>query len=804
MTDLYIAEGLTIGRSEANTVCLTDDDTIDRSHARVDRAADGSLCLRSQSATGPILEHGQPVTEVVLQPGRTFQIGGAQFECLSGLVETPSPTQHFDRCPDCGSTNVNQTGHLPRACPDCGLSQLPIRSGEDKPVQFVPAEYGDYTAVRYVARGGMGLVLQGLTPDGRHQVAIKLLMSREDNQDAVRRFRDEVQSLERINHPHVVRVLTSGKTSGFSYLIMEWIDGRSLRDIIQQNRKDEGYCDAATASRWFREVLQGLSAIHEAGMIHRDIKPANILIASDGHARVSDLGLVKQLGDEATACTTTGMVPGTFEYMSPEQLSGSAPVDQRSDLYSLGVTFYELLTGDRPHGVWVPPSQINPQISEALDSTLKKLLSRVPDNRNQTATGVLGKLSITKSDVLSPYQSDTTETAQKRTVAFDDSGHGTIGVLKLGCAVYTVTAACVILALLVAGFTPGKVVLFMIMFGLQGLMFAGLTYSAVRGYGRGCRFMRDFVQARIPRTGWASEALGRWNSSRKSQSGLDSSERATAPSNVTASGFRHPWQLWGGTAIAAGLVANELNGVLLALGSRALIEWSEGLLGIATVAGLVICGFGILDKYWLSRGKPVKPSPELRLTMNGMFILMVALIQLSVTITAMSGALAATEEAEAVASNSQPQVLRSPDGLCEITVPGGWGPNAELATIQPTPAIQAANASGDSALLVRYEAKADLRPMTHDEYMNLITDNLASALGDPKRKPTIHWTSGALPAKSTEVSGFEGAGRMVYRIVTFETPDRYFCVVAWTTPTQEATVGPQLDAIAKSFRVPNS
>lgn len=391
-TDLYIAEGLTIGRSEANTVCLPDDESIDRSHARVDRAADGTLYLRSQSATGPILERGQPVTELVLQPGRTFQIGAAQFECLSGLVETPTTTQHFDRCPDCGSVDVVQTGHLPRSCPDCGLSLLPIRSGEDKPVQFVPAEYGNYTAVRYVARGGMGLVLQGLTDDGRSQVAIKLLMPRGDNQDAVRRFRDEVQSLERIDHPHVVRVLGSGETNGFSYLVMEWIDGRSLRDIILSNRSFSRLCDATTATRWFHEVLQGLSAIHDASMIHRDIKPANILIASDGHSRVSDLGLVKQLGDEATACTTTGMVPGTFEYMSPEQLSGSAPVDQRSDLYSLGVTFYELLTGERPHGVWRPASEVNETVPVWFDQVLNRLLATHPGDRFSDVSELLAAL----------------------------------------------------------------------------------------------------------------------------------------------------------------------------------------------------------------------------------------------------------------------------------------------------------------------------------------------------------------------------------------------------------------------------
>ena len=99
---------------------------------------------------------------------------------------------------------------------------------------------------------------------------------------------------------------------------------------------------------WFDQVCKGLAAVHAVGVIHRDIKPSNILIAQDGHVLLSDLGVGKRADANQTALTTTGQLPGTYEYMAPEQLSAPDTVDQRTDLYALGVTFYELLTGDRP------------------------------------------------------------------------------------------------------------------------------------------------------------------------------------------------------------------------------------------------------------------------------------------------------------------------------------------------------------------------------------------------------------------------------------------------------------------------
>ena len=110
--------------------------------------------------------------------------------------------------------------------------------------------------------------------------------------------------------------------------------------------------------RWFAQVCKGLAAVHAVGIIHRDIKPSNILIAQDGHVLLADLGVGKRADANQTALTTTGQLPGTYEYMAPEQFSAPDTVDQRTDLYSLGVTFYELLTGERPMGAWLPASQI--------------------------------------------------------------------------------------------------------------------------------------------------------------------------------------------------------------------------------------------------------------------------------------------------------------------------------------------------------------------------------------------------------------------------------------------------------------
>jgi Protein kinase domain/Tetratricopeptide repeat len=139
-------------------------------------------------------------------------------------------------------------------------------------------------------------------------------------------------------------------------------------------------------------VTRGLAAIHSVGIIHRDLKPANILIGPDGLARIADLGIARQVEESRTVGTTTGHVPGTYEYMAPEQISNPRGVDGRVDLFSMGVTFYELLAGSRPVGAWHPASTVNPTVPRAFDEILSRLLAPRPDHRHADVYEVLAAI----------------------------------------------------------------------------------------------------------------------------------------------------------------------------------------------------------------------------------------------------------------------------------------------------------------------------------------------------------------------------------------------------------------------------
>ena len=271
----------------------------------------------------------------------------------------------------------------PVPCPGCGqpILVLSVGAGFSSPL-VVPVKYGEYQAERYVARGGMGLILRGFAVESKRPVALKVLLSGSDvDQQAAVRFEQEINLMKRVSHPNVVAILGDGRAEPFSFLVMDWIEGHSLRDVITDFQRRRQLPQFADVLRWFTQVCKGLAAVHAVGIIHRDIKPSNILIAQDGHVLLADLGVGKRADANQTALTTTGQLPGTYEYMAPEQLSSPDTVDQRTDLYSLGVTFYELLTGDRPVGAWLPASQMNSTVPRMFDQILAKMLARKSEHR---------------------------------------------------------------------------------------------------------------------------------------------------------------------------------------------------------------------------------------------------------------------------------------------------------------------------------------------------------------------------------------------------------------------------------------
>ncbi|UCG33804.1 MAG: serine/threonine protein kinase, partial [Phycisphaerales bacterium] len=204
------------------------------------------------------------------------------------------------------------------------------------------AEFGPYKIVGVLGRGGMGIVLKAYEESLNRTVALKILRPElAQDETALKRFTREAKAAAALRNPNIVTVHAVGQERGTRFLVMEYVDGPSLADVV----REQGPLEAETSRRLFGGLLRGLSAAHEAGLIHRDIKSANILLdGPDRRVKIADFGLARMLTAQ-TRLTLGDSVLGTAEYMSPEQVGAKRiHVDARSDVYSLGATLYELLT----------------------------------------------------------------------------------------------------------------------------------------------------------------------------------------------------------------------------------------------------------------------------------------------------------------------------------------------------------------------------------------------------------------------------------------------------------------------------
>ena len=266
---------------------------------------------------------------------------------------------------------------------------------------------GRYQIKGVLGKGAMGLVYDGHDGQLDRRVAIKTILTR--NLDAATakhyemRFRREVRAVARLNHPNIVQVYDFGTEGDLAYIVMEYIQGRELKDMLDAKEP----LDLGKIFKLMGELLDALHLAHEAGVIHRDVKPANVMIDAKGHAKLADFGVarVTESDGEQAEATKVGAMVGTPSYMSPEQIQGQT-IDRRTDIFSAGILFYQLLTGQKPfEGVGmglamkivqsdpVPPTKLV-QIPPVIDSVVARALAKDADGRYQTAKAFATDLQL--------------------------------------------------------------------------------------------------------------------------------------------------------------------------------------------------------------------------------------------------------------------------------------------------------------------------------------------------------------------------------------------------------------------------
>ncbi len=254
--------------------------------------------------------------------------------------------------------------------------------------------------IALLGQGGMGAVYKARQPGLDRLVALKIMPPAADASFA-ERFTREARTLAKLNHPGIVTIFDFGQAGNFYYFVMEFVEGVNLRQAQQAHK-----LTPAEALAIVPKICEALQVAHDAGVVHRDIKPENILLDAKGRVKIADFGLAKLLhrGPEQSHLTGTNQAMGTLHYMAPEQWEKPLTVDHRADIYSLGVVFYELLTGELPLGRFAPPSKIV-QIDVRLDDVVLRTLEKEPNLRYQKASAVkqaVEKIAPPNVDELAP------------------------------------------------------------------------------------------------------------------------------------------------------------------------------------------------------------------------------------------------------------------------------------------------------------------------------------------------------------------------------------------------------------------
>ncbi|HRQ21986.1 MAG TPA: serine/threonine-protein kinase, partial [Anaerolineales bacterium] len=286
---------------------------------------------------------------------------------------------------------------------------------------------GPYRVINEVGSGGMATVYKAYQASMDRNVAIKVLPGQlAESEEFVKRFQQEARIIARLEHPYILPVFDYGEEDGVAYFVMRYLEAGTLKDRMKARRLSWEKID-----RIFTQLTDALGYAHAQGVVHRDLKPANALIDSSGNLFLTDFGIAKLLESASPRLTQTDAILGTPAYISPEQ-AAAQPVDQRSDIYSLGIILYEMVTGrvpfiaDTPLAVILkhlgdplpPPSLLKPDIPPAIEQVVLKSLAKKPEDRFANTAGFLSawKKALAGMDTISSMNTVVDSVSSMQTV----------------------------------------------------------------------------------------------------------------------------------------------------------------------------------------------------------------------------------------------------------------------------------------------------------------------------------------------------------------------------------------------------
>ena len=362
----YFAQvNISNGRAKSNTIHIDHPD-VDHIHAKVVKREENFWLQCEGQATLQVLgpEPGE-VGEVELIPGLTIELGGVILRCRRQMR---------------GMSSLSDDYWADAA----GGEQFRVET--DSFTGNLPKKIGPYEIRKFVARGGMGIVLQGIHEGTAQPAAVKLpTPDLNKDQEWLKRFEQEVRTLKSVTHPNLVRLQDAGKEGDLHWMAMDWVEGGTVGERLAAYKEASEPMPLSEIQLVLKQVVEGLMTLHAKGVVHRDLKPSNLLVGQDGGVKVADFGLAKQVGGEqSTFLTRTGTFAGTMHYMAPEQAEGM-DITPAADVYALGVIWHELLTGRKPGGGRLKLGKFRPDCPDSWGKMLEDCLDVEASDRPSLA-----------------------------------------------------------------------------------------------------------------------------------------------------------------------------------------------------------------------------------------------------------------------------------------------------------------------------------------------------------------------------------------------------------------------------------